>query len=329
MLVLIAEDDLIAREVLRRRLLRMGYEVHEATNGQEALSSMQKLPVQCLITDWMMPILDGLELVERVRKGDFKQYVYIILLTSRTDVDDMVAGLEAGADDYLVKPFHERELRARLGIAERIINLEQSLREARDEMELLATRDALTELYNRRTITEHAASELERARREEKQLAFVLLDVDHFKTVNDRFGHLVGDDALRQIAQVLRESRRQYDWVGRWGGEEFLVILPNTTRQQAYEVAERLRKRIADQHLQVQGKQQNLSASFGIAVAEPGHTYSLDFLLQQADHALYQAKAGGRNQVKLFDPSLSVNHWPTSAGNPRRETVQEKDTEAS
>ncbi len=300
--ILIAEDDVISRELLRRRLTRMSHTVLEAADGQEALAILQHASVQCVVTDWMMPTIDGLELIRQIRASSFPQYIYTILLTAKTDIDDVVAGLEAGADDYLIKPFNARELQARIGIATRIIELEQRLREARDTMEVLATRDGLTGLLNRRTITQHAEAELNRAVRDGEPFSLVMLDLDHFKSINDRFGHFKGDEALRLVAGALKDAVRPYDWAGRWGGEEFLIVLPGTRSDQALSIAERIRERISATVLPLMGgKREALQASLGIATVLPDTSISLDQMLHQADQALYEAKALGRNRTQLFD----------------------------
>ncbi len=278
----------------------MGHDIVEASDGMEAWNKIQQSPVQCVITDWMMPSMDGLEVVGRIRAAEFPRYIYVILLTAKTDIDDVIKGLESGVDDYLVKPFNARELRARVGIAARIVELEQSLREARDEMGVLATRDGLTGLLNRRTIMEHLAAELNRATREQEYLGLALLDLDHFKTINDRYGHLKGDDALRLVANSLNDSVRPYDWVGRWGGEEFLIILPRANPEQALAIAERVRERIAHSPLILaDGSSTTLGASIGAVVVQPTVLTTVDDLLHHADEALYQAKREGRDRVQL------------------------------
>jgi two-component system chemotaxis response regulator CheY len=279
----------------------MNHEVVEACDGNEALERLQAMPeIQCVITDWMMPSVDGVELVQRIRAAEFPKYIYMILLTARTDIDDIIVGLEAGADDYLVKPFNARELTARVGIAARIVELEQRLREARDEMSVLALRDGLTGLLNRRTITEHAEAELCRAIREGYSLSLAMLDLDHFKDINDRFGHLKGDVALCLVAGILNNSVRPYDWVGRWGGEEFLLVLPRTNEKQALRIMQRIRERIATTPLPVEGREDEcLRVSVGLTIARPDEKTTLDLLLQQADEALYHAKKAGRDRVHL------------------------------
>ena len=193
----------------------------------------------------MMPGLDGPELVHKIRTSGQKSYTYIIMLTAMDDKDNIVLGLESGADEYLTKPFNSRELIARVASGMRILRLEEELMQARMQMEALAMHDGLTGLLNRRAIEEYAEAEFNMANRKKQAMSVILLDIDHFKNVNDRFGHKFGDVVLRQVAQTLKEDLRNYDRVGRWGGEEFLLILPGTELRDAVTVAERLRSKTA------------------------------------------------------------------------------------
>jgi len=230
-------------------------------------------------------------LIARIRAADFPGYTYVILLTSKDERADMIAGLDAGADDYLIKPCESDELRARLAIGARIVDLERRLRSARDT-------DALTGLRNRGAITAAAETELVRTQRAHAPLSVALLDVDHFKQVNDRYGHQAGDQALRLIAAVVRQHIRPYDLVGRWGGEELLLLLAGTTTNDAAAVAVRVRERIAATPLMLaDGRQIALTASLGVASTEGG-AYLLETLIRDADAALYSAKAAGRNCVR-------------------------------
>lgn len=313
MKILIVDDDPALRRILQAQLLRAGHDVVEAADGQAAWDILQDDPIRLVITDWMMPVMDGPQLVRRIREAIgthlFPNYIYIILLTAKVGKNDVVAGLESGADDYLTKPFDPRELRARVTIGERIISLESSLSDARRQMEILAMQDGVTGLLNRRAIHQHAEAELSRTQRHHAPVSLVLLDIDHFKSVNDRFGHLVGDQALRMVADVLVEKKRPYDWAGRWGGEEFLLVLPRTTLAEAHRVADRVRVSVATTYLAFADEQKlNVEVSLGVtstsgnAEALP----SLDVMLQQADEALYHAKETGRNRVSLYVPGTGV-----------------------
>ena len=270
-----------------------------AATGDEAWAILQAdQQLRLVITDWMMPGMDGPELIRHVRAANWPHYTYLILLTSKDTKRSLLTGLEAGADDYLTKPFDRDELIARLKIGERLLNLEARLHE-------LATHDSLTGLLNRRALYEMARIELERAAREDAPVSVIALDLDFFKSINDQHGHLVGDQALRLLAETLQRHKRSYDQVGRWGGEEFLVLLPRTTLADGCGVAERLRASVAETPLRLpNGQLVHVRASFGVScTATP--PIPLDTLLQQADLALYRAKAQGRNQVCAFEPALN------------------------
>ena len=310
MKILIVDDDPALRRILVTQLARAGHEVREAADGQSAWELLQREPIRLIVTDWMMPVMDGPELIRRVRGAtvDMSGYTYIILLTAKASKSDVVTGLESGADDYLTKPFDPRELRARVAIGERIITLEIGLTEAHRQMEILAMHDSVTNLLNQRAIHEHAEAELNRARRHFFRVSLLLLDIDHFKVVNDRHGHLVGNQALRMVADVLAQNRRPYDWVGRWGGEEFLIVLPRTTLEEANRVAERVRASVAAAELTLaDGSRLSVQASLGVtsSTGSPAGFPSLEVLLQQADEALYRAKAKGRNRVCVYEDGAS------------------------
>lgn len=297
MRILVADDDPVIRRILQASLHRDGHEVVAVGDGQSAWEAVQQQPCRLVITDWVMPGLDGPELVRRIRTAGFPWYTYIILLTARSDKADVVSGLEAGADDYLSKPFNPAELRARVGIGLRILDLEDRLSQARDQLAVLAAHDSLTGLLNRRSIREYAEAALHQAVRAGTAISVILLDLDHFKDVNDRYGHQAGDDALRLVAETISAALRTGDRVGRMGGEEFLVVLPDTALDQATAVAERIRRRVAARPLTLpDGTRVPLRLSAGVATAPPVAP-ALDVLLQQADAALYRAKRGGRNQV--------------------------------
>jgi diguanylate cyclase (GGDEF)-like protein len=223
------------------------------------------------------------------------------MLTAMDDKENVVSGLESGADEYLTKPFNSRELVARVASGVRIIKLEEQLREAHRKMEVLAMEDGLTGLFNRRAIEEHAGAELDLAKRKERALSVLLLDIDHFKSINDRYGHKSGDEALRQLANILSENLRQYDRAGRWGGEEFIVILPETELQEAMHVAERLRSRVEQASISPEnGETFSMQISLGVASVCAPYP-SLAKLIDAADTALYEAKQSGRNRVRCYD----------------------------
>lgn len=303
MRILIADDDPPSRRLLKVHLLAKGREVVEAEDGLTARDLWQREHFRMVITDWMMPDLTGLDLIRFIRSDPQPGYTYTIILTALHEKSHVVEGLEAGADDYLTKPFHSEELLARVAIGERILRLEDHLREARQQMEFLAMHDGLTGLLNRRAIQEFAEAELKRAARASSPVSVLLIDLDHFKSINDRYGHLIGDQALRMFAEVLLESIRSYDQAGRWGGEEFLCVLPDTTLKDAKVVAERIRAGVADSSLPLrESSDLSLTVSIGVASAsgEDGPIV-LDKLVQAADAALYRAKNEGRNRVSAAE----------------------------
>ena len=303
--ILVADDDRITRRLLKNMLEHFGHVVREAADGQAALAAVQRQDIRMVITDWMMPGMDGPQLCRALRAREGGGYVFILMLTSRDHKQDIIAGLEAGADDYLSKPFHHAELMARLKTGIRILNLEKSLREANDEIRVLAMTDALTGCWNRGYLAQHLPEEIKRARRYGRPLAAVICDIDHFKTVNDTWGHPAGDVVLVQLAKRLKAAvRGELDWVVRFGGEEFLLVLPETGIEGALRLAERIRAAIAAAPIHHQGRDIPVTASFGAAelgtAPQDPHEAVEDFL-RRADRALYAAKAAGRNRVFSAD----------------------------
>jgi len=304
MRILIAEDDPDSCRLLKVRLNAVGHEVVEATNGLDAWALFQGEHFRMVITDWMMPGLAGPDLIRNIRSVSGVGYTYIILLTALNEKANIVSGLESGADEYLTKPFNGKELLARVATGERILKLEETLTDSQRQMEKLAMRDGLTDLLNRRAIEEHAKAELSRSRRQGAPLSVALLDLDHFKTVNDQYGHQVGDQALRQVSGILSQYVRPYDWAGRWGGEEFLLLLPGANLAGAAMVAERIRQNIAESVLTLaDGQEVHLRVSIGVGCASgDSKDYpSFEELVKQADEALYQAKREGRNRVCTYN----------------------------
>ena len=296
MKVLIAEDDRTSRLLLRTTLTKWDYETIAVDNGREALEILTAPDAPTLaILDWMMPDIDGLDVAREVRKARQERYTYIILLTARNRKQDMLEGMSAGADDYLTKPMDGRELRVRLNAAERIFHLQEELIAAQESLREQATHDALTGLWNRGAIFEILSREIERARRDGTPVAAIMADLDKFKNVNDTYGHQVGDTVLRESARRLADVMRQYDTVGRYGGEEFLIVIPDCESSQAAGIAERLRQCVADEPFEIAGGSLNVTLSLGVGALCGGECGSADSLLQAADGALYQAKNGGRN----------------------------------
>jgi two-component system, cell cycle response regulator len=244
-----------------------------------------------------MPYLTGPEVCQRIRETHREPYTYILLLTSKNTKHETVQGLDAGADDYIVKPFDEHELQVRLRAGKRIIDLQLDLLRAREELRERANKDLLTMLPNRSAIATTLEQELARCHRDRRSVGVIILDIDHFKKINDTYGHFAGDAVLRETASRLRHNMRPYDQVGRYGGEEFLVVLPNCDLEQATMQAERMRARLHASSMTIEGDEICVSASFGVTVSD-GSERSPDLFVRVADEALYQAKAGGRNCVR-------------------------------
>lgn len=297
MRILIAEDEAVSRQLLAQTLRSWGHEVVVTEHGLQAWQTLQKGEIPLVITDWMMPRLSGLELGQKIREAHLHRYVYIILLTARGRKSDVVAGLAAGADDYVVKPFDRHELRVRINAGERVISLERRLHEAQRELERLATTDGLTGLLNRRAAIQRLEEEFARARREGHPLSCIILDVDHFKAINDGHGHRAGDEVLREVARRMRSSCRPYEILARYGGEEFLAVLPGATLAQAVQVAERIRRSLSSRPVEWEGVSLHVRASFGVAEVADSAEESPESLVIRADRALYRAKGEGRDRV--------------------------------
>ncbi|MBC8419853.1 MAG: diguanylate cyclase [Desulfobacterales bacterium] len=293
MKILIAEDDPISRRVLEANLLEWGYEVMVASDGGEAWEIIQQPESpNLIISDWMMPRMDGLALCREIRNMEKSEYIYFIILTAKGEKKDIIEGLEAGADDFLTKPFNPEELKYRIRIGERIINLERRILE-------LANTDPLTGLLNRRAFLERMEQEMSRAQREKKPLSLILADIDHFKSVNDTYGHQIGDLVLQRFVGQLTTSTRPYDFLGRYGGEEFVVCLPGGDGLQAASVSERIRRQVEDMEIMLPDDSRSIriTASFGTASNSIESGKNIDLLIKRADDALYLAKDKGRNCV--------------------------------
>jgi two-component system cell cycle response regulator len=300
MKILIAEDDPVSRMLMQRTLEKSGYEIVLAEDGRIAAEILSQADGPRLaLVDWMMPELDGLGVCREVRTSQRNgSYVYIVLLTARQNRADIIAGLEAGADDYITKPYHPAELRARLRTGQRILSLEERLIQAREEMRYKATHDTLTTLWNRSSIFYLAQTEILRAARDRRKVSFLLCDIDHFKRVNDNHGHLIGDLVLKEVAQRLFASVRAYDAVGRYGGEEFLVVLTDCNHNCARQRAEDIRGAIGSTPIQAGDLDLSISISIGgMTVDEATAPNSFEVILAQVDAALYRAKAEGRDRV--------------------------------
>lgn len=298
MRILIAEDDPVSRRLLESTLSKWGYQVIVCSDGISALQALQRPDAPSLVLlDWMMPGMDGVEVCREIRQGMREPYTYVLLLTARNQRSDIITGLEAGADDYIVKPFDANELRMRLRAGRRILDLQAELIFAREELRDQATRDSLTRLWNRAAILDILQSELGRARRGEAPVSIILADLDYFKRINDTYGHLVGDAVLRETASRMRSAIRPYDEIGRYGGEEFLLVLPKCGAEAAVALGERLQIAINEEAIMLDEGSIPITLSFGIATSDVAT--EMQAFLSAADTALYRAKDNGRNRFEL------------------------------
>ncbi|MCK6681419.1 MAG: diguanylate cyclase [Thermoanaerobaculia bacterium] len=296
MRILIADNDLDSRRLLERALTALGHEVVAVGNGFAAvLALMSPDGPRLAILDWTLPGESGLEVCRLVRRRP-APYVYLLLLTARDRREDVVTGLDAGADDFLTKPLDAVELRARLRPGERVLDLQEGLIRTQEAFRELAMHDSLTGLWNRRMILDQLRKELHQAEREGKPLAVALADLDDFKKVNDGLGHAAGDAVLAEAAKRMRSVMRDCDFIGRYGGEEFLLVLPGCDGDAGLLVAERVRRILSDQPVLANGELVPMTVSVGLSFSRAGGMKP-EPLIRAADEALYQAKAAGRNRV--------------------------------
>lgn len=307
MKVLIADDSISTRKLVEKILVRQGYDVVVASNGNDAWQHLvEDSALSLAILDWMMPGLDGIDICARIRNLPPERFVYALLLTSKNHKDDIVRGLDAGADDYVVKPFNHEELTARLRIGQRLVESEQcrrraleDLNRANQELRMLAATDPLTGLLNHGAILAEFEREAIRASRERRSLGVMMADIDHFKHINDTNGHLAGDVVLREVAHRIRSVMRPYDAIGRYGGEEFLILHPGISAARHRQVAERARQAVESLAVDVGSGTVRVTISAGIALLPAGTQSPPELALKLADEALYQAKNEGRNRVAV------------------------------
>jgi len=294
--VLIAEDDPVSCHLLKSFLLRWDYDVVVENNGTAAARILESDDAPRLaVLDWMMPGMEGVQICQRIRERKSRPYVYVLLLTARSEKRDLLRALELGADDYLTKPFDSEELRARLVVGERILALQDDLILAREELRFRATHDVLTGVSNRGAVMDALQNEMARQVRELRSFGVILVDLDHFKNINDSYGHLCGDEVLQVVTRRMKECIRPYDVLGRYGGEEFLIVASAADKNGTMTLAERVRSAIEATPIMTQAGEIRVTASLGTAVSTPALNGDVQKLLRLADRALYAAKDKGRN----------------------------------
>lgn len=298
--VIVVDDDRMTREFLDDLLRARGMTVCSLESGQDALAHVRDDPPDLVLLDVMLPGLDGLDCCRLIKSMTSDGFLPVVLLTARTDPDSRVDGLRSGADDYICKPFDKRELLERVNNMIRIKRMHDHVHEAKARLEQLAIRDELTGLFNYRYLQSRLLEEFKRAERYREPLACVMGDIDHFKRVNDRYGHDIGDAVLREVGDRLSKAVRDIDVVTRYGGEEFLLVLPSTNFAGAVSVAERVRHVIGDEAMTLSGTSQQVTMSLGIGVFPSRDVRNKDELLKAADYALYKAKAAGRDTICVF-----------------------------
>ena len=317
MRILVADDDPLTLHMVVYRMRQWGHEVVTCSDGEEAWEILEsdQLP-QVAILDWMMPKLDGVQVCQKIRARSSDPYVYVILLTGRDDTQDLIAGLEAGADDYLCKPFHLGELEARLRSGKRIVDLQAELIDARESLRIQAMQDPLTKALNHGAIMDYLHRELSRAQRDKLPLSVIMADLDEFKRVNDTFGHLAGDYVLVEATKRFRDCLRPYDAIGRYGGEEFLIVLPGSDAETAMKQAERIQSSLSNDPILISDSTIPVTVSQGVTTWEGSYADDVRAIVSAADNALYLVKSSGRDGIEFLNlddeqharPLISPSH---------------------
>jgi len=300
MKILLVEDSYIERRKLGVFLTDWGFEYQAVGSGTEAIKLLEgQNPPDLVVLDWLLPGLDGIDVLRRIRKLSRGTYVYTVMLTAKTHKKDRITAMEAGADDYLSKPVDPTELRSRIVVGQRILDLQQSLRFA-------ATHDFLTNLLNRSEILAALEREMARGAREHNCTTIILADIDHFKRVNDTLGHAAGDEVLKEVSRRLKVDLRPYDLVGRYGGEEFLIILPGCNLENGARRADTIRSLVCKDPIETPFGTASATVSIGLTAASENRDRSVSEFLREADLSMYEAKKKGRNRVEVFSPSANV-----------------------
>lgn len=296
--LLVVDDSPFSRKLVELAFRGQSYEVSFAKDGREALAAVAEFRPKIVITDWILPDLSGPELCRRIRGESKAGYTYVILLTSNMEKESIVEGLAAGADDYLTKPFHEKELVARVGVGRRVVEMHREIEEKNEQLEAAARTDFLTGLPNRRAVEEYAAKQLGGAIRHRYPLWVILADLNKFKMVNDQYGHLAGDEVIKRFAAMLKKGTRSSDICGRLGGDEFIMVVTHVPTAHVRSVAERLGAMFTIEEFTFEGQNVQMTASFGVGGFEAPEQPEFRHLLARADAALYEAKTDGRVRVK-------------------------------
>jgi diguanylate cyclase (GGDEF)-like protein len=301
MKILLVEDSYIERKKIGAYLTDWGFDYVGVGSGTEAIKLLEGAnPPDFALLDWMLPGLDGIDVLRRIRKASQGSYIYTVMLTAKAQKQDRIAAMDAGADDYLSKPVDPTELRSRIMVGKRILELQQSLRFA-------ATHDFLTGLLNRSEILAALERELARAAREQKPTTVILCDIDHFKHVNDTLGHAAGDDVLKEVARRLKLDLRPYDIVGRYGGEEFLIILPGCDVEAGARRADGIRHLVGKDRITTPAGEVSATISMGVTCTIARRDHPIAEFLHEADVSLYAAKKNGRNRVEIFSAVNSAS----------------------
>ena len=302
MKILIADDEETVLQLLDSLLTKWGFETVLCGNGKDAWEIIQQEDApDILLLDWIMPDMNGVELCRKVRELKKEPSPYIMILTAKDKKEDIIEGIESGADNYITKPFFPHELKVRIQAGQRMVELQQELLRTRDQLQIEATHDSLTGILNRRAIFESLETEIGRSHRSGKTLSIVMIDIDHFKQVNDTYGHQAGDQVLRLVTEKIKKDIRPYDSIGRYGGEEFMMILPECHVDMAFKTVDRIRIDVENLYLDTPQGKLSVTISAGIRQIPIGELRDSDTAVKAADKALYRAKNNGRNRVEIAD----------------------------